>query len=67
MTQATIDNEKFEELLLLEFPELQDEIREYQGLDHLQMMEFALFSARACERGDMVTVKRCLSLADRFL
>jgi len=67
MTQAEIDSKKFVELLLAEFPELRDEAQEWQGLIHLQMMEFALFTDRACKRGDWKTADRCLRLADRLL
>jgi hypothetical protein len=67
MTQVPIDDQRFAELLLLEFPELRDEIREWQGLGHLQMMEFVLFTERACARGDWETVEKCLRLADRLL
>jgi hypothetical protein len=67
MTQPPIDERKFAEILLVEFPELRDEIREYQDLAHLQMMEFALFINRACERGNWETVEKCLRLADRLL
>ena len=55
------------ELLLTEFPELRDEAQEFQGLIHLQMMEFALFTDRACKRGDWKTADRCLRLADKLL
>ena len=67
MIQAEIDSKKFVELLLAEFPEFQDEAQECQGLIHLQMMEFALFTDRACKRGDWKTADRCLRLADRLL
>jgi hypothetical protein len=67
MTQAQIDGRKFAELLLTEFPELRDEIQEWQGLEHLQMMEFVLLTERACERGDWDNVEKCLQLADKLL
>jgi hypothetical protein len=67
MNQAQIDGRKFKELLLTEFPELQDDIREWKGLVHLQMMEFVLFTERACKRGDWEIVGRCLRLADKLL
>src|SRR5580704_11140965 len=67
MTQAEIDSKKFVELLLAEFPELRDEAQECQGLVHLQMMEFALFTDRASKRGDWKSVDRCLRLADKLL
>ena len=67
MSQKKIDSQEFGELLLAEFPELREEISEYEGLDHLKMMEFALFTERACNREDLKTVERCLRLADRLL
>jgi hypothetical protein len=67
MAQAQIDSHKFAELLLTEFPELRDEIQEWRGLDHLQMMEFVLFTERACKREDWETVEKCLRLADKLL
>jgi hypothetical protein len=67
MTQGQIDGQKFAELLLIEFPELRADIQEWQGLDHLQMMEFELITERMCERGDWATVEKCLRLADELL
>jgi len=67
MAQAEIDRRKFSELLLTKFPELQDEDQEWQGLVHLQMMEFALLTERACKRRDWKTDDRCLRLADKLL
>lgn len=67
MSQVQIDSRKFEELLLAEFPELQKDIDEHQGLDHLKMMEFVLFTQRAWKCGDWRTVARCLRVADDLL
>jgi hypothetical protein len=67
MSQAQIDGPEFAKLLLLKFPELQAEIQESEGLEHLQMMEFMLFTLRACERGDWPTVGTCLQFADELL
>jgi hypothetical protein len=64
---ATIDKLKFLELLLAEFPDLRDECEGYEGLVHLQMMEFALFTARECKLGNLETVAKCLRLAHRLL
>jgi hypothetical protein len=36
MTQAQIDGQKLAELLLIEFPELRDDLQESHGLVHLQ-------------------------------
>jgi len=62
-----IDSARFGELLLAEFPELKDRVEEHKSLDHLKMMEFALFSTEACERGEWAKVEKCLLLADKLL
>lgn len=67
MNHAQTNSRKFEELLLAEFPELQNEVKDCQGLDHLKMMEFALFTEQACKREDLKTVEKCLRLADKLL
>src|SRR5580704_14982720 len=66
-SSAAIGELKFLELLLAEFPELRDECEGYEGLAHLQMMEFALFTARECKLGNLETVAKCLRLAHRLL
>ena len=65
--QSEIDCRKFEEELGTEFPELQVEIKDWRGLVHLVMMEFVIFTERACRSEDWKTVERCLRLADRLL
>lgn len=67
MSHAQINSRKFEELLLTEFPDLRDEVKEWQGLDHLKMMEFVIFTKRACKRSDWGTVRKCLRLSDKLL
>lgn len=67
MTQAQIDGQKFVELLLAEFPQLRDECQENQGLTHIQMRDFALFTARECKLGNSETVAKCLRLAHSLL
>jgi len=66
-SQAKIDGRKFEEELVTEFPQLRDEIKDWRGLDHLVMMEFVIFTERACRSGDWKTVERCLRLADKLV
>ena len=51
----------------MEFPELHDEIKNCHRLDHLVMMEFVVFTERACKSEDWKTVERCLRLADKLL
>ena len=67
MAQENIGRKKFAKLVLAQFPQLRNDFREWQGLDHLQMMEFALFTENAGKRGDWATVEKCLRLADRLL
>jgi len=62
-----IDCQRFEKELLVEFPELHDEIKNCHRLDHLVMMEFVVFTERACKSEDWKTVERCLRLADKLL
>lgn len=62
-----IDGQRFERELLTEVPELRNEIKDCRGLNHLVMMEFALFTAQECKREDWKGVERCLRLADRLL
>jgi hypothetical protein len=66
-SSAAIDKPKFLDLLLAEFPQLRDECEGNEGLHHLQMMEFALFTARECKLGNFETVAKCLRLAHRLL
>lgn len=67
MTQPDIGKQQFISLLLAEFPQLRDDIHEWQNQEHLQMMEFHLLTEKASTAGDWVTVDRCLRLADRLL
>lgn len=67
MRRQPINRREFEQLLLSEFPELRDEVKELKDLYHLKMMEFVLFTERACRRGDWETVRKCLRLADKLL
>jgi len=62
-----IDWQKFAELLVAEFPQLRDDVLEWSGLLHLQMMEFYLVTEKAINARDWATVERCLRLADTLL
>jgi len=66
MKQTQIDSQQFAELVAEGFPTLRDDIRQSQGLVHIQMMEFALFTEKACKDKDWATVKKWLRLADRL-
>lgn len=59
MAQAQIDGEKFVDLVPAEFPQLRDDFQEWDGLEHLQMMEFVLLSPKEMKDGHWATVKRC--------
>ena len=67
MAQTEIDRQKFAQLLLAEFPQLGDDVHEWTGLPHLQMMEFQLITEKAISAGEWTTVERCLRLADTLL
>jgi hypothetical protein len=67
MPQGEIDDQRFADLLIAEFPQLRDDVCEWQNLKHLQMMEFVIFTEKAAEVGDWTTVERCLTLANKFL
>jgi hypothetical protein len=67
MPETEIDEQKFVELILTEFPQLREDFDEWKGLDHLQMMEFKIFTEKAGKNGDWDTVERCLRLADVLL
>jgi len=67
MAHAEIDGGQFADLVVKEFPQLRDDIQEWQGLEHLQMMEFMLFTQRACKNRDWATVEKCLRFADKLL
>ncbi len=57
----------FERLVLAEFPSLRLDFEEWEGLMHLQMMEFRFFTERAAATDQPELLERCLRLADRFM
>ena len=57
---------QFIEQLGLEFPELREDIKEYEGLLHVQMGSFARITQAAIDAGDFETLRRQFMLADRF-
>jgi hypothetical protein len=67
MLPGQIDERKFAEMVLAEFPELQEDFDEWHGLEHLQMMEFWLLTEKALNRSDWNTIGKCLRLADNLL
>jgi hypothetical protein len=67
MAQAEIDGRKFADILIAEFPQLRDDVEEWHGLVHLQMMEFLLVTEKAIKAGDRAAMDRCLRLADTLL
>ena len=60
-----MNSEEFIEALVAEFPELTDEIREDEGLLHIQMGAFGRLTEAAIARGELETVDRCFALAHR--
>jgi hypothetical protein len=56
----------FVRLVLAEFPSLRPDFEEWNGLLHLQMMEFEIFTEKAAAAGQSETLERCLRLADLF-
>lgn len=57
---------QFIEQLVTEFPELRDDIKEAEGLLHVQMGSFARITQAAIDAGDYETLRRQFMLADRF-
>lgn len=55
----------FADALLREFPELEEDVRDNEGLLHLQMGDFARLMQRAIREADWPRLKRCTHLAQR--
>jgi hypothetical protein len=53
---------KFVQLVLAEFPQLQEEIAEAEGLLHLEMGIFSRFAQNAIDHNALDTLKRCYGL-----
>ena len=47
----------FTKTLVLTFPDLNEEIEEWDGLLHVQMGTFTRFTQNAIEQGDIVTME----------
>ncbi len=62
-----VNEAKFLELALAEFPSLGAEFTEEEGLIHLQMAAFSHFAQAAIERNDIATLKRCYSLLEEVV
>ena len=62
-----LSSKDFERLVLQEFPSLRDDFTEWQGLLHLQVMEFVTFTEKAAATGQSAIVQACLRLADQFM
>ena len=67
MPSSHIDSAKFGELLLAEFPDVRERVVNYEGLDYVKLMEFALFTKELWERGEWDTAKKSLLIADKLL
>lgn len=53
---------KFEQLVLAEFPQLNEEFAEAEGLLHFEMATFSRFAQKAIDHNDLNTLKRCYGL-----
>ena len=58
---------QFAELVMLQFPALRDDILEWAGHIHLQVMELELLLEKAAGCGEWDTVEACINLAHRAL
>lgn len=59
-----VNEAKFLELALAEFPSLGEEFAEVEGLFHFQMAAFSRLAKVAINRNDLVTLKRCYALLE---
>lgn len=62
-----VNEAKFLDLALTEFPSLGEEFAEADGLFHLQMAAFSYLAQAAIERNDLATLKRCYSLLEEVM
>ncbi|MDQ3754302.1 MAG: hypothetical protein M3371_06170 [Acidobacteriota bacterium] len=62
-----INEAKFLELALAEFPSLAEEFAEEEGLFHLQVAALSRFTQAAIERNDRATLQRCYSLLEEMV
>lgn len=60
-----MNGDEFIASLLAEFPELREEIRENEGLLHVQVGAFARRTEEAIASGDLASIDRCFTLAHR--
>jgi hypothetical protein len=62
-----LDEQDFVRMVLNEFPSLRGDLGECEGLLHLQMMEFEIFTEKAAAMNQRERLERCLRLADLFM
>lgn len=62
-----LNEQDFVRLVLDEFPSLRNDFEEWEGLLHLQMMEFEIFTEKAAATNQRERLERCLRLADLFM
>lgn len=62
-----LDEQDFVRLVLDEFPSLRSDFEGCEGLLHLQMMEFEIFTEKATATNQRERLERCLRLADLFM
>lgn len=63
---AAYSHQDFVTSLLAEFSDLRGDLEDCDGLLHMEMGAFALFTQAAKDRGDLGTYERCVKLADRL-
>jgi hypothetical protein len=59
-------SEEFVEQLDAEFPELREDLKEYEGLLHVQMASFSRITQAAINSGDFEALRQQFIFADRF-
>jgi hypothetical protein len=64
---ALVDATAFQKLLVSKFPTLQRDLGEWKALDHLQVMEFLMFTQSAIEGRSFDVVFECFEIATAAL
>lgn len=67
MDNKSKDADSFRNQVLSEFPSLRDDFEEWEGLVHLQVSEFMLFTQSAIEARSFEVVSRCFQIATAAL
>lgn len=62
-----MDAATFRNLVLSEFPSLEEDFEEWQDLIHLQVSEFTRFTQKAVESRSLTVVSKCFQIATAAL